>query len=105
MQMMDFECQTCGEQRLDRLMREGSPWPECCGVPCVKIRLGKPSSVVSDECDVWVKNGLCNEDGSPRHYRFKSEMRAEARRRGLVNVVEHLGSQGSDKNPHTQRWI
>ena len=61
--------------------------------------------VISDECDVWVKNGLCNEDGTPRRYTHKSEMALEAKRRGYHNHVEHIGLQGTDKSPHTTRWV
>ena len=52
-----------------------------------------------------IRHGICNEDGSPRKYYSKSEMRAEAKRRGVENVVEHVPERGSDKSKHTTRWI
>lgn len=58
--------------------------------------------VVGDDIPggVLIEHGLCNEDGSPRRYYTKSEMKAEADRRGLRNVVRHI-----DGSPHTSRWI
>ncbi len=61
--------------------------------------------VVGDECDVYAQHGLCNADGTPRHYTSKAEMKREAEKRGLVSHVEHVGLKGSDKSPHTSRWI
>jgi hypothetical protein len=55
---------------------------------------------IGDECDVVINHGLCHEDGSSRRFRSKSEIQAEAKRRGLVNVVRHI-----DGSPHTKRWI
>jgi hypothetical protein len=52
-----------------------------------------------------VHNGLCNEDGSPRRYDTKSAMAKEAQKRGLTNLVRHVGDKGSDKSKHTQRFI
>ncbi len=60
---------------------------------------------VGDECDVMARNGLCNPDGSPRRYTSKAEMAREAKKRGLVNHVEHIGGKGSDKSKHTQRFV
>lgn len=56
---------------------------------------------------VLIKHGLCNEDGTPRRYYSHTEMRLEAKRRGMFNRVEHVASPGSDKNrgQHTQRWV
>lgn len=64
-------------------------------------------SVVADDIPggMLVHHGICNEDGSPRRYYSRSEMAAEAKKRGLVNVVEHIPEQGSDKSRHTTRWV
>jgi hypothetical protein len=109
MPLYDRRCNKCGEEVRD--VWEGVNWlaPSCAVEDCEgqleRVWLSKPPGVVSDECDVWVRNGICNEDGSPRHYRFKSEMKAEAKRRGMENHVVHQGGKGSDKSPHTSRWI
>lgn len=49
---------------------------------------------------IEIRHGICNEDGTPRRYYSRSEMAAEAKRRGLVNTVRHI-----DGSPHTTRWI
>lgn len=64
-------------------------------------------SVIGDDIPggIEIRHGLCNPDGSPRKYYSKSEMAAEAKKRNLTNIVEHVTSPGTDKNPYTQRWI
>ena len=107
MPMYDRKCSSCGDEHIDCWEPITFSAAPCivCGGQTERLWLhNKVSGVISDECDVWAKNGICNPDGTPRHYRFKSEMKAEAKRRGLSEHVEHLGSQGSDKSPHTTRW-
>jgi hypothetical protein len=66
------------------------------------------SNVIPDDIPggVWIRHGICNEDGSPRKYYSRSAMEKEAKRRGLVRWVEHVTNpqSGSDKSPHTKRW-
>jgi hypothetical protein len=61
--------------------------------------------VVGDECDVTVRHGLCHENGEPRRFRSKAEMAKVAAAKGLTNYVRHVGSKGSDKSAHTQRFV
>lgn len=63
------------------------------------------NSVIGDECDILVKHGLCNADGSPKRYRSKSEMARDAAAHGWTNYVRHIGAPGSDKSKHTSRWV
>ena len=67
------------------------------------------NSVIGDDIPggIAIRHGLCNEDGTPRKYYSKSEMRREAERRGLVNYVTHTPDpkSGSDKSKFTSRWI
>ena len=67
------------------------------------------NSVTADDIPggVEIRHGICNEDGSPRRYYSKSEMAREAKRRNVVNRVEHIPvpNSGSDKSKHTTRWI
>jgi hypothetical protein len=53
-----------------------------------------------------IRNGLCWPDGSPRKWYSHSAIRAEAKRMGLVNRVEHIPvpGSGSDKSKFTTRW-
>lgn len=77
-----------------------------CGKKTERAWIGKPAAVISDEIPggIWIRHGLCNEDGSPRKYYSKSEMAREAERRGLVNRVQHTSEPGTDKSPHTKKW-
>lgn len=54
---------------------------------------------------VLIRNGICEDDGSPKRYYTKSSIHAAAKAKGLINRVEHITSEGTDKNPHTTRWI
>lgn len=62
---------------------------------------------ISDEIPggIEIKHGLCHEDGTPRRYYSKSEIMREAKARGMTNYVVHQPVRGSDKSPHTTRWI
>ena len=81
--------------------------PEC-NEPTERAWLSRPTAVIADEIPggVWIHHGICNEDGTPRKYYSKSEMAAEAKRRGLTNLVRHVGeSKESDKSRHTTKWF
>ena len=65
----------------------------------------RANAIIGDECDVWIQHGICHDDGSPRHYTSKSEMARVAKEKGLVNLVKHVGSNGTDKSKHTSRWV
>lgn len=47
---------------------------------------------------IMIRHGICNEDGSPRRYDSKTEIRAEAQRRGLTILGETPGARES-------RWV
>lgn len=116
----DLKCERCGHTMIDvyepvntterppHQLEPATSWSTgtwCSGL-MVRVWLTRGPNVISDECDVVVKHGICNEDGTPRRYRFKSEMRAEAKRRGLVNHVEHVPDhKGGDSSKHTSRWV
>lgn len=110
MKMIDMHCPACETRHIDVLLREGNWAPECltCHVPLVRICIGGMAAAVHGDDipgGVWIRNGICNLDGTPRRYDSHSEMRREAKARGLVNFVEHVGTKGGDKNRHTQRFI
>jgi hypothetical protein len=82
--------------------------PPChCGASTEILWAGKSHCVIGDDIPggMEIRHGICNEDGSPRKFYSKSEMARVAKERGNHNHVEHIGSHGSDKNPHTTRWI
>jgi hypothetical protein len=66
----------------------------------------KSALVIADEIPggVLIKHGLCDANGDPVRYYSKSAIAAEAKKRGLVQRVEHVPLRGSDKSPHTTRW-
>jgi hypothetical protein len=67
------------------------------------------NSVTADDIPggIEIRHGLCNSDGTPRRYYSKSEIDREAKKRGLVNRVEHIPvpGSGSDRSKHTSRWV
>jgi len=78
-----------------------------CGKPAVRALLpGTVTHITPDDIPggVYIRHGLCNPDGTPRKYYSKSEIAAEAKRRGLVNRVEHTTGRESDKSRHTTKW-
>lgn len=91
---MTTTCDKCNQE-----LRLGE-WPFC------PHGMGN-SNVITDDIPggMEVKHGICNEDGTPRKYYSKSEMAKEAKRRGLANIVTHVTAPGTDKSPHTTRWI
>jgi hypothetical protein len=107
--MYDRQCSACEHTLTDRLEPIAAPEVPCpaCGAPTGRVWLSRASAVIADEIPggVLVHHGICHEDGTPRRYYSKSEMAAEARRRGLTNVVRHVGAHGSDKSTQTTRWV
>lgn len=107
--LYDYKCDDCAEIEFDvwhAIPKDTDPLRFCkaCGATMHRAMLSRTSNVIGDECDVWIKNGICNEDGSPRHYTSKAEMKRVADSKGLVNVVRHVPRPGTDKSPHTQKW-
>lgn len=92
-------CDRCGHE-----MQVGD-FPFCKGNPADHRPGGY--GVISDDIPggLEIRHGLCNEDGSPRTYYSKSEIRTEEKRRGMVNYVRHRPPKGTDKSKHTSRWI
>jgi hypothetical protein len=106
MPMFDMKCATC-ETVYDMFVKPGEQrvCPEC-GQFLYKVFVpGHATAMIGDECDIMIKHGLCNEDGSARRYTSKQEIAREAERRGLTNVVQHRGTKSGDKSQHTSRWV
>lgn len=106
MPLYDTRCDTCGTETLDVFESVNEVRPRCpCGGIVERAWLTKPPTTIGDECDEWIRHGICHEDGSPRHYRSKAEMKRVAAEKGLVNRVRHLGTKSGDRSKHTTRWI
>lgn len=109
MPMYDLTCPS-GHEQLDVFLKIGER-PSCptCGQPTETLWRGKSANVVDDSIPggVEIRHGICNEDGTPRRYYSHSEINAEAKRRGYKNIVTHVTDprSGSDKSPHTTRWV
>jgi hypothetical protein len=105
--MYDRRCASCEKVQVDLWEPFDHPEPVCdCGGVLERVRLPtNRGQVIGDECDVWVKHGICNDDGTPRRYTSKKDMREAAEKKGLVNHVEHIPARGSDKSKHTSRWV
>ena len=110
MPMYDRVCvsNACGTELIDCWEPITPPDVACpkCGKSTERAWIGKPSGVIGDDIPggVWIRHGICNPDGTPRKYYSKSEIAKEAKARGLVQLVEHVSSPGSDTNRHTTKW-
>lgn len=83
-------CPDCGGE-----IQIGS-WPFCRGghAPATV-------SVIGDEIDEWCEH-LTHE---PMHFRSRAEKRRMIKATGSMEFVRHVGAPGSDKSPHTQRFL
>jgi hypothetical protein len=107
MPLYDIRCNTCNEESVRYSSVDNRRLPcEKCGSE-IELLFKAANSVIGDDIPggIEIRHGLCNEDGSPRRYYSKSEIAAEANRRGLVNRVRHVPEQGSDKSKHTTKWV
>lgn len=109
MRMLDLKCDKCNKVVLDHLERDYAKQdrPVCCEQPMTRVFLPTTTGGVKDDSipgGIWMKNGLCNADGTPRRYDSWTEVRAEEKRRGYENYVVHRGTKGGDKSKHTTRW-
>ena len=93
-------CDRCGVD-IDALPM-GS-WPFCKGNQA--DHAPGNSNVIGDEIDVEIKHGLCNDDGTPKRYRSRTQLNKDAKAHGLLNYVVHQPPPGTDKSKHTSRWI
>lgn len=106
MPLYDLKCNGCEREwvRYSSVDNRTLPCEEC---GAEVTQLFKSSSVISDEIPggLEIRHGLCNEDGSPRVYYYKSDIAKEAARRGMENLVRHTTERGTDKSKHTTRWV
>lgn len=97
-----------GHEQIDLLLKIGErpPCPQC-GEPTETL-WRSANSVIQDSIEggILIRHGLCDpETGEPRRYYSHSEIAAEAKRRGMTNIVRHVPQPGSDKSKFTTRWI
>lgn len=98
---IDLGCPGCGEIREDYWQYKGDPLPVCaCGAQTERMYLTFPS-LHGDEMDEVIDNL----GPQPIRVRSKAERKRLMKEHGVVEKVQHKGLQGSDKNPHTQRFL
>jgi hypothetical protein len=68
---------------------------------------GPSSAVIGDEIDIQIRHGICNDDGTPRRFRSKAEMRKVAREKGLVIYGEtpNLTSKQQEEEAEWQQNV
>ncbi len=93
-ELLDRVCPACG-----LILRVGD-FPMCGGKHGQHEPMGN-LSVEDDSCDLTIENMTAE----PLHFNSKGEWKRKMKELGLVNMVRHKGSPGSDRNPHTQRWV
>ena len=105
--LIDIKCGKCGEIQEDKYVDLTEMDAHECGGYFERVVLNKSAFAHGDDIPggFEVKHLLCYPDGTPKKFYSKKEIEREAAKRGYHNHVEHIGSKGSDKNPHTQRWI
>jgi putative FmdB family regulatory protein len=110
MPLYDLECSPCKRLFIDQWAKVDETEKPCpdCGQPTQRVWIqGHSSAVIGDDIPggIEIRHGLCNPDGTPKKYYTKSEIAREAKARGLQPHVEHVTAPGTDKNPHTTRWV
>ena len=104
MPLYDRRCTGCGLTRLDCVERHDADAPVCvCGSLMERVWLGTGAHVVDD---TW-PGGKFFEHLSHRGETFysKSEYKRFLQATGQIEYVRHQGKPGSDKSPHTSRWV
>lgn len=103
--LIDVICPNCSRARLDVMCEEGE-YPRCevCLVFMERV-WSSTAHVHGDEIDITIKHGLCHEDGTPRRFTSREELNRAAKAAGYTNHVEHVPVPGSDKSPHTVRFV
>lgn len=103
MPKLDFACDLGHVQR-DQFVKYGERprCPECGGTTDVIWQTSFPN-IIRDE----IPGGMTihNMTATPETFYSKSEHRRRVKELGLTIRDTHVGLQGSDKSPHTTRWI
>lgn len=92
-----FVCEKCEATTTSVIYKDAVRMCHPCYDDMKGAKKGLAPSVHGDECDVWIKHGVCNEDGSPKRYRSKSEIRQAAYEKGLFQ-----GGDTPKVNPRLQ---
>lgn len=103
MPKLDFCC-TNGHTQMDVIAKYGER-PACpeCGAATDVIWQSSFPNIIRDE----IPGGMTihNMGPTPETFYSKSEHRRRVKELGLSVKDTHVGLQGSDKSPHTSRWV
>lgn len=82
-----MNCELCHSDVNSLVFKDGRAWCWSCHNQA-KGSSNLSTAIATDSIPggYWIKHGLCNEDGSPKRYDSKSEIKAEAYRRGLFII-------------------
>lgn len=80
------------------------PLPSCeCGLEMHEDygQFGLAPAVIGDEVDIYVRHGICDENGNPKRFRSKSELRRAAFESGWT-----ISGETPKSNPrlNEQKW-
>lgn len=78
-----FKCEKCSGTSSSVIYKDTIRMCHSCYNDLLGGGANKAPSVHGDECDVWIKHGVCNPDGSPKRYRSKAEIKQAAFNAGL----------------------
>lgn len=104
MPMYDRKCDACGLIQMDCYEIVAAPDRVCrCGGTLHRVWLGSAAHVVDDS---W-PGGKFFEHVSHTGETFysRTELKRYLQATGQMPYVRHQGTQGSDKSPHTSRWV
>ena len=105
MPVYDFACTACGlaEERIVSMASRDAQTCTRCHAPLTRCFIGRAPTMIPDS----IPGGVVVENLTPQPKRFysRTEINDEMRVHGVRAHVRHVGVQGSDKNPHTTRWI
>lgn len=78
--------------KFEQFFWSNEPIPKCpeCGSEAEDSwgRVNAAPAVHGDEIDIMIRHGICNDDGTPKRYTSKAEIRRAAAEKGLVIMGE-----------------
>jgi hypothetical protein len=111
MKMVHVECFACGKQD-EALLRGSDPFTQCaCGgvrrqIAERDVREKRANAVHGDDIPggMTFKHGICHEDGTPRTFYTRREIREATRKAGLLSM-EETGQQIPVKDAEVDQML
>jgi len=104
MPIFDRLCSACGWTKVDSFEKYDAPPLACpaCGAATERLWTRPPAMIPDTFTEPLVDRIM---DKGTLVFESRSEHRRAMRERGLINRAEHVGVPGSDKSPHSTRWV